>query len=53
MVVLNILGYDVSAKNDNVNITIGVSIAVKDRKMRNLYMLVRKTIIGGTMKVKL
>ena len=38
---------NVSTKNDTVNIARGAWVIMKDKKVRNLYMLIGEPVIGG------
>ena len=44
---LDTLECDVSAKNDTMNIVRGASGVMKDKKVRNLYMLIGEPVVGG------
>ena len=46
---LDTLDYDFSIINGVININKGVWVAMKGKKMKNLYTLIGKTILGGTM----
>lgn len=49
---LDILSYDFSTKNGIMDINKGALIAMKRKRVKILYTLIRKTILGTTMKVK-
>ena len=49
---LDTLEFDVSAKNGTMNIARGASVIMKGKKVRNLYMLIEKPIVGGAIKVE-
>ena len=44
---------DIFVKNGTMNIARGVSVVMKGKKVRNLYMLIEEPIVGGAMKVVL
>ena len=50
--ILDTLSNDFSAKNDIMNINKGVFITMKGKKMKILYSLIDKTILGRIMKVE-
>ena len=49
---LDTLRYDISTKNDTINIARGASVIMKDKKVRNLYMLIGEPVVGRAMKVE-
>ena len=49
---LDTLRCDVSTKNDTMNIVRGASVVMKGKKVRNLYMLIKKPVVGGAIKAK-
>ena len=49
---LDTLECDISTKNNTMNIARGASVVMKDKKMRNLYMLIREPVVGGATKVE-
>ena len=49
---LDNLGYVFSIKNGIMKINKGVFIAMKEKKVKKLYTLIKKTILSGTMKVE-
>ena len=49
---LDTLEFDVSAKNGTMNIARGASVIMKSKKVRNLYMLIKKPVVGGAIKVE-
>ena len=50
--VLDNLGYVFSIKNGIMKINKGVFIAMKEKKVKKLYTLIKKTILSGTTKVE-
>ena len=50
---LDIPSYDFYAKNSIMIINKGALITKKWKKVKNLYILIEKTILGGSMKVEL
>lgn len=49
---LDILGYEFFVKNDIMNINKGALIAIKEKKVKNLYILIGNTILAKVTKVK-
>ena len=50
---LDNLGYDFSTNNNIMKINKGGLVAMKGKKVKNLYTLIGKTILGEAMKVEL
>ena len=49
---LDSLGYYYSVKDGVMTINKGALVAMKDQKVRNMYKLVGKTILGGAVMVE-